>query len=87
MEVCNEIEKVLNDSREKLVIFTSKYCEACKKIFDVDIKKLGIDEKDIPDEAVMVDVDDCHKLADRFNIEKVPTLAIVKEGEIKKILF
>lgn len=68
---------------ECLVDFFATWCGPCKMIAPVleGLDKTG-EIKDV--KIIKVDIDELDELTARYNIQAVPTLFYIKDGEVKK---
>ncbi len=75
-------EKVLNSNKTVLVDFYADWCGPCKMMSPI------IDElaKEIGDKVKIgkVNVDENQKLAIEYSIMSIPTIVIIKNGEVAK---
>jgi len=73
-------DAAINQDKLTLVKFGATWCPPCNKI-DKELKKL---EGQLPAdvEVLKIDIDENPELATRYNIEGVPTMLIVRGGNI-----
>jgi thioredoxin 1 len=74
-------DSIINDTRPVIVDFHALWCSPCK--VQSPILKEIADELGECVRVIKIDVDQNAKIAGRFNIQGVPTLAIFKNGEMK----
>jgi thioredoxin 1 len=72
---------IINDTRPVIVDFHALWCGPCKVQSPI-LKDVATELGDKV-RVIKIDVDQNPKLASRFNIQGVPTLAIFKNGEQK----
>ena len=74
-------EEVLNHSKPVLVDFWAEWCGPCKMIGPV-LEELST-ELDNKIKIVKVNVDENNQTAVKFSIRSIPTLMMIKDGEVK----
>lgn len=74
-------QEVLQSEKTVVLDFWASWCGPCR-MFTPIIEKFAEDNPDV--EVGKVNVDDESALAERFNIMSVPTLVIMKNGEVVK---
>lgn len=78
-EFFNEISKGI-----VVVDFFADWCEPCKRISPV------IDEisEEMADKAkfIKVDVEECSNIADKYEIDMIPSIVIFKDGELQEFI-
>lgn len=81
IEVTNStFEEVIKSSKLCIIDFWAPWCGPCKKLVPI--------LEDIEENASVltigkVNVDEEEELANRFNIQSLPTMALYKDGEFK----
>lgn len=70
---------VINSEKPVLIDFWATWCGPCKMIAPV-IEQVAKEREDI--KVCKVNVDEEEELAVKFGIQSIPTLVIVKNGEI-----
>lgn len=65
-----------------IVDFNATWCGPCKMLKPV-LEEVSNELTDY--QFIGIDVDEFGELAARFNVRAVPTLVVIKDGEIKKI--
>lgn len=64
-----------------LVDFYASWCGPCTMQSEV-LEKLNSSRSNRHYDIVKVNVDECRSLSEKFNIESIPTLLVLKDGEI-----
>lgn len=73
--------KVLDSKKLVIVDFWAPWCGPCKMLGPV-FEKLSDEETDV--KFIKVNVDEAQDLAAAHNIRSIPTLLIIKKGEVVK---
>lgn len=84
MEIKNteEFEKeVINSNQTVFIDFYATWCKPCKIMTPI-IEEIAKEYKEI--KFVKMDIDKNEELAIKYNIMSVPTMMIIKNGEVKK---
>lgn len=71
--------EVLNSEKTVLVDFWAPWCAPCRMVSPI-MEEIATERSDI--KVCKVNVDEQPELAGRFNIMSIPTLMVVKNGEI-----
>ena len=74
-------EEVLNSDKPVLVDFWASWCGPCRMVGPV-LDEIAAERSDI--KVVKVNVDEEQELAGRYQVMSLPTLMVVKNGEIVK---
>ncbi len=74
-----EFDALLNEGKTVLVDFYATWCGPCKMLAPV-LEEVDPDYPDV--EFVKVDVDEEGDLARRYGISVIPTLFVIKNGEV-----
>ncbi len=78
----SEFEKeVLNEEKTVFIDFYATWCKPCK-IMTPTIEEIAKEYTDI--KFVKIDIDKNEELAIKYNIMSIPTMMIIKNGEVKK---
>lgn len=84
MEIKNteEFEKeVINSNQTVFIDFYATWCKPCKIMTPI-IEEIAKEYKEI--KFVKMDIDKNEELAIKYNIMSIPTMMIIKNGEVKK---
>lgn len=84
MEIKNteEFEKeVINSNQTVFIDFYATWCKPCKIMTPI-IEEIAKEYKEI--KFVKIDIDKNEELAIKYNIMSIPTMMIIKNGEVKK---
>lgn len=77
-----EFEKeVINEEKTVIVDFYATWCKPCKIMTPI-IEEIASEHTDI--KFVKVDIDRNEELAIKYNVMSIPTIMIMKNGEISK---
>ena len=75
----NFVEEVMNSERPVLVDFCASWCGPCRMVVPV-VEKIA---EEYPEyKVVKVNVDEEQELAAQFGVMSIPTLMVVKNGEV-----
>ena len=75
----NFVEEVLNSEKPVLVDFWASWCGPCRMVIPV-VEKIA---EEYPEyKVVKINVDEEQELASQFGVMSIPTLMIVKNGEV-----
>ena len=79
MKVINESEFV-NEVKKGLVLvdFYAEWCGPCKMLSPV-LEQINKENKDV--KVVKVNIDDSRRIASYYQIQSIPTLVLLKDGE------
>ena len=70
--------EVINSNKKVLVDFYATWCMPCKSLKPV-IEQIANENKDL--KVVEIDVDKCESLVLKYNIQAMPTLVVIENGE------
>ena len=73
-----EFDALLAENKTVLVDFFATWCGPCKMLAPV-LEEVAPEFDDV--EFVKVDVDECPELAQRYGVDVIPTLFVIKGGE------
>lgn len=71
-------EEAVKSEKKVLIDFYATWCEPCKKLSPV-LEEVAGEHDEI--KLIKIDVDKNPKLAEKFNIEAMPTLVVLENGE------
>ena len=75
----NFVEEVVNSEKPVLVDFWASWCGPCRMVIPV-VEKIA---EEYPEyKVVKVNVDEEQELASQFGVMSIPTLMVVKNGEV-----
>ena len=74
-------EEVLNSDKPVLIDFWASWCGPCRMVGPI-IDEIAGERQDI--KVCKVNVDDEPELASEFHIMSIPTLVVMKEGQVLK---
>ena len=75
----NFLEEVVNSEKPVLVDFWASWCGPCRMVIPV-VEKIA---EEYPEyKVVKVNVDEEQELASQFGVMSIPTLMVVKNGEV-----
>lgn len=72
-------EEVLNSDKPVLIDFWASWCGPCRMVGPI-IDEIAKENSDI--KVCKVNVDDEPELASEFNIMSIPTLVVMKDGQV-----
>ncbi len=77
----SNFDEVTNTNKTILIDFFANWCGPCKMLAPI-IEELASEAQDY--EVYKLDVDECTEIARKFNITNIPTLVVVKNGNVVK---
>lgn len=75
----NFVEEVMNSEKPVLVDFWASWCGPCRMVIPV-VEKIAEESPEY--KVVKVNVDEEQELAAQFGVMSIPTLMVVKNGEV-----
>ena len=75
----NFYEEVINSDKPVLLDFWAPWCGPCRMVVPV-VEEIARERSDI--KVVKINIDEESELASQFQIMSIPTLMVVKNGEI-----
>ena len=72
-------EVVLNSDKPVLVDFWASWCGPCRMVAPV-LEEIANERSDV--KVCKINVDEEPELASRYNVMSIPTLLVVKEGQV-----
>ena len=72
-------EEVLNSSKPVLLDFWASWCGPCRMVLPI-IEQISEERTDI--KVCKINVDEQPELANRFGIRTIPTLVVMKNGQV-----
>ncbi len=76
-------QEVINESGTVLIDFYATWCMPCKVMSPI-IEEIAKEHKEI--KVVKIDIDRNEELAIKYNIMRIPTMLIMKNGEVTKTM-
>ena len=76
-------QEVINESETVLIDFYATWCMPCKVMSPI-IEEIAKEHKEI--KVVKIDIDRNEGLAIKYNIMSIPTMLIMKNGEVTKTM-
>lgn len=76
-------QEVINESGTVLIDFYATWCMPCKVMSPI-IEEIAKEHKEI--KVVKIDIDRNEELAIKYNIMSIPTMLIMKNGEVTKTM-
>ena len=74
-------EEVLNSPKPVIIDFFATWCEPCMQQSPI-IEEIADIEEEV--KVVKIDVDKNAELADKYDIMSIPTILIIKDGQVIK---
>ena len=72
-------DEVLNSDKPVLVDFWASWCGPCRMVAPV-LEEIAAERSDV--KVCKINVDEEPELASRYNVMSIPTLLVVKEGQV-----
>lgn len=76
-------QEVINESGTVLIDFYATWCMPCKVMSPI-IEEIAKEHKEI--KVVKIDIDRNEELAIKYNIMRIPTMLMMKNGEVTKTM-
>ena len=74
-------QEVINESKTVFIDFYATWCMPCRTMNPI-IKEIAKEHKEV--KVVKIDVDKNEELAIKYNVINIPTMLIMKNGEVTK---
>ncbi len=74
-------QEVINESKTVFIDFYATWCMPCRTMNPI-IKEIAKEHKEV--KVVKIDVDKNEELAIKYNVMNIPTMLIMKNGEVTK---
>lgn len=71
-------DEVIHSNKKVLIDFYATWCMPCKSLQPI-IEQIANENKDL--KVVEIDVDKCESLVLKYNIQAMPTLVVIENGE------
>ena len=71
---------MMSNGRPFAVVFTAIWCPYCKRLAPI-IEEIANEQKDTLD-IYNIDIDDHPDIADRYDVMTIPTVYMIKDGEV-----
>ncbi len=78
-----DFNNIIKEEKKPILIdFYAKWCSPCKMQAPI-IEEIA---KEVHEKAVFakVDVDECEELAIKYGVQSIPTILVIKGGEVKE---
>ena len=72
-------DEVLNSDKPVLVDFWASWCGPCRMVAPI-LEEIAAERSDV--KVCKINVDEEPELASRYNVMSIPTLLVVKEGQV-----
>ncbi len=74
-------KEVINESKTVFIDFYATWCMPCRKMTPI-IEEIAKEHKEV--KFVKIDIDKNEELALKYNVMSIPTMLVMKNGEVKK---
>lgn len=77
----SQFNLLLQENQRCVIKFGAQWCGPCQR-FAPQFEELSEEHQDIA--FIVVDVDECPEIANKYNITRLPSLVFVKNGKVQE---